>query len=145
MAVYQSSRGGAFTYVIPGQTVGGKYLVRLQFSEPQYWLVAWRKQNVTINGVKVLEFNIGGTAGGKQNTAVVKDFPQHYAQRKGRNRASVQRRRDLWRLVERPGNHSQLARKWEPLSHPKSGLRCIPEDASSAILTMETAKASNWH
>ncbi len=84
MAVYQSSRGGAFTYVIPGQTVGGKYLVRLHFSEPQYWLVAWRKQNVTINGVSVLkDFNIGGAAGGKQDTAVAKDFPDITPNEKG--------------------------------------------------------------
>lgn len=84
MAVYQSNRVGSFTFRIPGQTVGQKYLVRLHFSEWNGGLVAWRKQNVEINGVKVLEnFNVGGAAGGKANVAVVKDFPDITPDEKG--------------------------------------------------------------
>ena len=83
-AIYQSARVGAFTYKIPGQTVGKKVTVRLHFSEPNGGLIPHRKLNVAINGAEVLKsFTIGTEAGGKTHVAVVRDFPDVTPSEKG--------------------------------------------------------------
>ncbi len=83
-SIYQSARAGAFTYKIPGQTVGQKYLVRLHFSEQNGGLIPHRKLNAAINGVEVLNsFAIGTAAGNKTHVAVVRDFPDISPNEKG--------------------------------------------------------------
>ena len=84
MDVYHSARVGAFTYKIPGQTVGQKVTVRLHFSEPNSGLVVHRKLNVQINGVEMLKnFGIGQEAGNKTHVAVVRDFADVLPNEKG--------------------------------------------------------------
>lgn len=74
LAVYQSVRGGNFSYVFPGLTPNAQYTVRLHFSE-NYWSGARsRSFNVAVNGSPVLtNFDIFAAAGA-QFKAVAKHF-----------------------------------------------------------------------
>ncbi|MBC7981231.1 MAG: hypothetical protein H7Y36_11775 [Armatimonadetes bacterium] len=82
--IYQTGRGGVFSYKIPGQVPGRSHLVRLHFSEHEVGLVAWRKFNVSVNDVPVLkEFNIGKETGNRGNAAVIKELPGIKADSKG--------------------------------------------------------------
>ncbi len=73
-AVYQSVRwNSAFTYTIPGLTVGNSYLVRLHFVELTWTAAGQRLFNVAINGTNVLSnFDIYAAVG--QNHALVREF-----------------------------------------------------------------------
>lgn len=82
--IYQTGRGGVFSYRIAGQIPGRSHLVRLHFSEHEGGLVAWRKFNVSINNVPVLtDFTIGKEAGNRGNVALVREFPDVKADAKG--------------------------------------------------------------
>jgi glucose/arabinose dehydrogenase len=82
-AIYQTSRGGNFVYVIPGLPRNRAHLVRLDFSENFATAVGQRIFNVTINGQTVLEnFDIFAAAGG--NFKAIKQEFIATADRRGR-------------------------------------------------------------
>lgn len=73
--VYASRRENALQYVLPGQTPGARFKVRLHFFEPNSGLVNWRRFHASVGGQRVLsDFQLGREAGGKTNVAVVKEF-----------------------------------------------------------------------
>ncbi len=75
LSVYQSGRtGSSFAYTFGNLRNGGKYLVRLHFSETDYATSGQRLFRVYINNSRVLNnFDIVANAG-KANKAVVKQF-----------------------------------------------------------------------
>jgi hypothetical protein len=72
--VWQTCRwNSAFTYTIPGLTVGATYTVALDWAELTWTAVGQRKFNVALNGRQVLSsFDVYATAGSK--TALQKQF-----------------------------------------------------------------------
>jgi hypothetical protein len=72
--VWQTCRwNSAFTYTIPGLTVGATYTVALDWAELTWTAVGQRKFNVALNGSQVLSsFDVYATAGSK--TALQKQF-----------------------------------------------------------------------
>jgi beta-galactosidase len=73
-AVYQTSRYGIFSYVIPGLALSSNYLVRLHFAEYYWTAPGQRTFNVSINGTQVLSsFDILATAGAA-NRANIQQF-----------------------------------------------------------------------
>jgi Glycosyl hydrolase family 3 C-terminal domain/Fibronectin type III-like domain/Malectin domain len=72
--VYQSNRGGTFSYTLPNLKPNTSYPVRLDFAETYWTLAGQRVFNVGINGKQVLtNFDILATAGGP-NKAVAEQF-----------------------------------------------------------------------
>ena len=72
LAVYQSARGGNFTYTLGGFSPGSTHTVRLQFVEPYFSASNSRTFDISINQVVVMaSFDIYVAAGGKKNKAVV--------------------------------------------------------------------------
>ena len=70
-AVYQSQRGGTFTYALSGLSPGAGYTLRLHFAEFQYFAAGRRVFNVSVNGSPLLSgFDIYAAAGNKAYKAV---------------------------------------------------------------------------
>lgn len=69
--VYQSQRGGSFSYQLPGLTPGGAYTVRLHFADIDN---APTTSSVTINGVQVLSGFSPYNATGNLDIAIVQQF-----------------------------------------------------------------------
>jgi hypothetical protein len=73
-AVYQTNRYGPMTYLIPGLTPGGTYIVDLDFAETYWTAPGERLFNVSINGKQVLNsYDIFASAG-SENTATEQSF-----------------------------------------------------------------------
>jgi hypothetical protein len=73
-AVYQTNRYGPMTYLIPGLTPGGTYIVDLDFVETYWTAPGERLFNVSINGKQVLNsYDIFASAG-SENTATEQSF-----------------------------------------------------------------------
>ena len=71
---YISARLGASTYLIPGLTPSGNYILRLHFAETSMTGAGQRVFNVLVNGIPLLNnFDIYAAAGG-QNQAVVEQL-----------------------------------------------------------------------
>ena len=75
-AVYQTERGGEFSYILllPTLPGGRTYTLRLHFAESSYGGAGKHRQNVSLNGAIVLrDFDVFAEAGGR-NKAIVKEF-----------------------------------------------------------------------
>lgn len=77
-AVYQTKRFGEFSYTLPlpALPAGRAYTLRLHFAEGNDKYAGKRRQNVSLNGQRVLnDFDIFVEAGGR-NKALVKEFAE---------------------------------------------------------------------
>src|SRR5262249_10387681 len=74
MAVYQTGRGGNFSYTIPGFTAGSTPTVRLHFAQTFCSAARCRIFNVSTNGTAVLANFDSFAAAGAKNKAIIRQF-----------------------------------------------------------------------